>query len=94
MTDKNLLQDRIKQLETELADAKKHTYIGETNSLHCADGELHISYGSYPNNERYLVMDVEQLFKDLPFIITQVSKEQVKMQEMHLEMIKDSIHKL
>jgi hypothetical protein len=86
--------DRIEQLEKQLEDAKKHTYVCETNSLHCTDGELHISYGNYPEDERYLVMDVEQLFKDLPFIISQVCKEQKKTQEMHLEMIKDSIHKL
>ena len=35
-------------------------------------------------------MEVEQLFKDLPFIINQVCKEQKKMQEMHLEMIKEA----
>ena len=29
-------------------------------------------------------MDVDQLFRDLPSIISMVTKEQKKMQEMHL----------
>jgi len=45
-------------------------------------------------NEQVLVINVEELYKDLPFIIEQVCKEQKKMQEMYLEMIKESINKL
>jgi len=33
-------------------------------------------------------MNVDQLFRDLPSIIKMVTKEQKKMQKMHLEMIK------
>jgi len=86
--------DRIKQLEGQLHDAITQTYIGETHSLHCNNGELYIEYGIYPDDQRCLVMDVEQLYKDLPFIINQVCKEQKKMQEYHLERIKESIKEL
>jgi hypothetical protein len=68
-------------------------YVGETNGLHCSDGELVIHHGDV-GNEQVLVINVEELYKDLPFIIEQVCKEQKKMQEMYLEMIKESINKL
>jgi hypothetical protein len=65
---------------------KQITYVGETYSLHCIDGELHIQYG----DNKLLVMDVDQLYKDLPSIIIMVCKEQKKMQEMNLKMIKEA----
>ena len=58
----------------------KTTYIHESNTLHCHDGELHIQYGD--NN--WVVFNVEHLFKDLGFIVDQVVKENKKMQDMHL----------
>ena len=61
------------------------TYVGQTDTLHCADGELYIEYG-----DKTLVMDVDQLYRDLPSIIYMVCKEQKKMQAMHLEMIKEA----
>ena len=81
------LETRIKILEAQLEEAQSHTYIGETQGLFCDDGELHIDY----DNDKRLVMDVNQLFMDLPFIISQVCKEQKKMQEMHLKMIKEAL---
>ncbi len=66
------------------------TYVGETYSLHCMDGELHIRYG----DNKVLIMDVDQLYRDLPAIIHLVSKEQRGMQEMYLEQIKNSIESL
>jgi len=68
----------------------KTTYIHETNTLHCQDGELHIEYGD--NN--WVVFNVEHLFKDLGFIVDQVVKENKKMQEMHLSLIKDTLKEL
>jgi hypothetical protein len=47
---------------------------------------LYIGYGN-----KTLVMEVDQLFRDLPSIIGMVTKEQKKMQEMHLEMIKEAL---
>jgi hypothetical protein len=55
--------------------------------LHCSDGELYIGY----DDNKTLVMEVDQLFRDLPSIISMVTKEQKKMQEMHLEMIKQAL---
>ena len=77
------LETRIKILEAQLEEAQSHTYIGETDTLHCSDGELYIGY----NDNKTLVMDVDQLFRDLPSIIRMVTKEQKKQQEMHLKMI-------
>jgi hypothetical protein len=71
----------------------KQTYVGETLSLHCQDGELNIWYGDI-DDQRLLVMDVEHLFKDLPHIIEMVVEEQKKMQEMYLNEINKSINKL
>tara|TARA_R100000951_G_C2548944_1_gene151830 strand:+ start:341 stop:571 length:231 start_codon:yes stop_codon:yes gene_type:complete len=68
-------------------------YVGETLSLHCQDGELRIFHGDI-DDQKLLVMDIEHLFKDLPHIIHLVVEEQKKMQEMYLEMIKESINKL
>ncbi len=69
-TSKDNLIDRIYELEEQLEKAKKHTYIHETHHLHCSDGEMHIGYGDV-DNEKWLVYNIDSLFKDLPFIITQ-----------------------
>ena len=69
------------------------TYVGETLSLHCQDGELRIWHGDI-DSQKLLVMDVEHLFKDLPHIIQMVVEEQKKMQEMYLNEINESINKL
>ena len=81
------LELRIKILEAQLEESRTHTYIGETDSLHCSDGELYIGY----DDNKTLVMEVDQLFRDLPSIIGMVTKEQKKMQQMHLEMIKEAL---
>ena len=81
------LELKIEILEAQLQEAIMHTYIGETDSLHCSDGELYIGY----NDNKTLVMEVDQLFRDLPSIISMVTKEQKKMQEMHLKMIKEAL---
>jgi hypothetical protein len=75
------------QLKAQLQDAQLHTYVGETDSFYCLDGELYICYG----DNKTLVMEVDQLFRDLPAIIHMVTKEQKKMQEMHLKMIKEAL---
>jgi len=62
------------------------TYIHETCHLHCSDGEMHIQYGDY-ENENWIVYNTDQLFKDLPFIINQVIKENKKMQSYYLNNI-------
>jgi hypothetical protein len=81
------LEKKIRILKVKLEEARKYTYVYETDSLHCSDGELYIGY----DDNKTLVMDVHQLFRDLPSIISMVTKEQKKMQEMHLEMIKEAL---
>jgi len=83
MTDKQKIKDLVKQLE----QAEKHTYVYDTTQLHCSDGEFYMYYG----DDKCVVFDVEQLFKDLPFMINQVVKEQAKMQEWHLGRIKEEL---
>ena len=87
------LKERIKELEEQLKEAKSHIYIHETHSLHCSDGEMYFYYGDI-DNEKVLVMNTDQLFKDLPFIINQVVKENKKMQDYYLCKIKDELKEL
>ena len=79
------LKQRIENLKFQLQKAQSHTYIYQTDTLYCADGELYIEYG-----DKTLVMDVDQLFRDLPSIISMVCKQKKKMQEMNLKMIKEA----
>ena len=81
------LEAQIEILKAQLKEAQSHTYIYDTDSLWCSDGELYIGY----NDDKTLVMNVDQLFRDLPSIISMVTKEQKKMQQMHLEMIKEAL---
>lgn len=83
-------KEKIKDLEKQLEVAKRHTYVHETIQLHCNDGELYIYY----DNDKCVVFNVEQLYKDLPFIVTQVVKEQQKMQTWHLDNLKESLMEL
>ena len=87
------LEIKIKKLEEELETVKKHTYVHDTNSIHCSDGELYIEYGEL-NNEKVLVMNTDQLYKDLPFIINQVCKQNKKMQDWYLSKIKEELKEL
>ena len=88
------LQERITQLEGDLLEARnykhEHTYIHETTDLFCSDGEMHIGYG----DDKWLIYNTDQLFKDLPFIINQVVKENAKMQKMYLDLIKTELEEL
>jgi len=81
------LEAQIEILKAQLEAAQTHTYIYDTDSLWCSDGELYFGY----NDDKTLVMNVDQLFRDLPSIISMVTKEQKKMQEMHLKMIKEAL---
>ena len=68
----------------------KITYIHETSHLYCQDGEMHLGFG----DDKWLVYNTDQLYKDLPFIINQVIKENKKMQDMYLDLIKDELKEL
>jgi tRNA threonylcarbamoyladenosine modification (KEOPS) complex Cgi121 subunit len=58
--------------------------------LHCREGELHIEYGD--NN--WVVFNVENLFKDLGFIISEVIRENKKQQRMYISLIKEQLQEL
>jgi len=91
-------KEKIKDLEKQLEVAKRHTnegnelywYVHETYRLHCNDGELYISH----DDNKCVVFNVEQLYKDLPFIVTQVVKEQQKMQSWYLDNLKESLKEI
>ena len=90
-TSKDKLIERINDLKIQLKEAKEYkfgktTYIHETHHLYCSDGEMHFGYGD-PDDEKRLIYNTDQLFKDLPFIINQVVKENKKMQDYYLEQI-------
>ena len=44
--------------------------------------------------DKCIVFNVEQLFKDLPFMVNQVVKEQAKMQDWHLSRLKDELKEI
>ena len=83
-------KDRIKQLEAQLKLAK-NLYIHEIHTLHCSDGELYLGYG---DKDECLIINVDTFYKDLPSIISLVSKENTKQQKMYTEMIKESLEEL
>jgi len=83
-------QQRIEELEKKLDQALKHTYVYDTHTLHCENGELYIYYG----DDRSLVINIDTIYNDLPFLIFQVCKEQKKNQEDTLKSIKDSLDKI
>jgi len=90
MTSTEQLQQKITELKGDLLEAraeKKHTYIHETHHLYCSDGEMHFGYG----DDNWLVYNTDQLYKDLPFIINQVVKENAKMQKHYLGQIKKEL---
>ena len=89
------VKERAKKLLDENRNLKdqlksKVTYIHETSHLYCSDGEMHIQYGDC-DNENWVVYNTDQLFKDLPFIINQVVKENKKMQSYYLGEIKKEL---
>jgi hypothetical protein len=83
-------KDRIKQLEAQLKLAK-NLYIHEIHTLHCSDGELYLGYG---DKDECLIINVDTFYKDLPSIISMVSKENAKQQEMYADLIKESLSEL
>ena len=87
-------QQRIDELEKKLDQALTHTYVYDTHTLHCANGELYIGYGDDIERSRSLVIEINTIYNDLPFLISQVCEEQKKNQEDTLERIKDSLDKL
>ena len=87
------MKDKIADLEKKLESARRHTYIYDSHTIGCSDGELYIEYGDYPDSKT-LVWNVADIFNSLDFIVTQVTKEKAKLYEWRLKRIKDSIKEL
>ena len=83
------LEIKIEDLKNQLAHARTKTYVGETHTLSCTNGELYIGYDNW-GEDCTLVMDVNQLFRDLPSIIDMVCKEAKKEHKAHLKMIREA----
>lgn len=83
-------KEKIKALECQLDIAKRHTYIYNTHTLHCNNGELYVDY----DDDKRLVWNIDDLFRDLASIIYMVTKENTKMQDMYTELIKDSLKEI
>ncbi len=83
-------KQKIKNLESQLDIARRHTYIHNTHTLHCNNGELYVDY----DDVKRLVWNTDDLYKDLASIIYMVTKENTKMQNMYLDLIKESLNEL
>jgi hypothetical protein len=83
-------KEKIKHLERQLDIAKRHTYINNTHTLHCSNGELYVDY----EEDKRLVWNTDDLFKDLASIIYMVTKENTRMQKMYLDLIKESLNEI
>tara|TARA_R100000935_G_C2834725_1_gene167393 strand:+ start:2576 stop:2839 length:264 start_codon:yes stop_codon:yes gene_type:complete len=84
-------KDRIKQLEKQLA--QKYTYIDEINEVQYTnlEGQLHLGYGE---DDDYLIINVDTLYRNLSSIISMVTKENTKQQEMYAKGIKKTLEEL
>ncbi len=87
------MKDKIADLEKKLESARRHTYVHDSHTIGCSDGELYIEYGDIDNNKT-LVWNVDDIFQSLDFIVTQVTKEKAKLYEWRLNRIKNSIKEL
>ena len=87
------MKDKIADLEKKLESARRHTYIYDSHTIGCSDGELYIEYGDIDDNKT-LVWNVDDIFNSLDFIVTQVTKEKAKLYEWRLKRIKESIKEL
>ena len=63
------------------------TYIYDTHSLYVSDGELHILY----DNDKQIIFDIENLYKDLPHIVAMVHIENRKQQKLYKKQLKQAL---
>ena len=48
-------------------------------------------FGANLDDEKWLVWNIESLYKDLPFLVSQVKKENDKQQNMYGDLLRDSL---
>ena len=84
-------KETIADLEAQLAEAKRNTYVTDTHTLWAADNELYIQYGEH---NRLIVFDIDELFPDLSAILELSIRENKKTQAGIMNTLKKSISKL
>ncbi len=84
-------KETIADLEAQLAEAKRNTYVTDTHTLWAADNELYIQYGE---KNRLIVFDIDALFPDLSAILELTVRENKKHQAYLNDTLKKSINKL
>ena len=84
-------KETIADLEAQLAEAKRNTYVTDTHTLWAADNELYIQYGE---KNRLIVFDIDALFPDLSAILELSIRENKKTQAGIMNTLKKSISKL
>jgi hypothetical protein len=80
-------KERIADLEAQLAEAQRNTYVTDTHTLWAADNELYIQYGEH---NRLVVFDIDALYPDLSAIVELSVRENKKNQAG----IKDNLKKI
>jgi hypothetical protein len=70
---------------------EKGKYIYDIHSLSANDGELYLWYGQ---DDEYIVLDCEELYKDLANVIRLVVEQNKEMQQYHKERIMKSVTKI
>jgi hypothetical protein len=80
-------KERIVELEAQLAEAQRNTYVTDTHTLWAADNELYIQYGEH---NRLVVFDIDALYPDLSAIVELSVRENKKNQAG----IKDNLKKI
>lgn len=78
-TSKDILIDRISELEQEVKELKKnkkHIYVHETNTFWEDSGELHIDC-----EQGTIVWNLETLYNDLPHMLSYCIEEHKKKEQ-------------
>ena len=78
------LQDRL----ANVYDENRTTYISDTDSIHCIDGEFVAEH----SDGNILVWDCDSLMRDLPYIVRQVAEEVKNTSKMNLKMLQESLN--
>ena len=84
-------KERIVELEAQLAEAQRNTYVTDTHTLWAADNELYIQYGEH---DKLVVFDIDALFPDLSAIVQLVVRENKKHQNLLNERLRSTFDKL
>jgi len=70
---------------------EKGKYIYDVHTLSANDGELYLWYGQ---NDEYIVLDCEEMYRDLASFIRLVTEQNKEMQEYHKERIMKTVTEL